>query len=45
MHTGLRDDISPKITDFRPGFNSRIIDKTLLENQSGITITPPKNGL
>jgi len=38
----LRDDISSKLTDFNPSFNSRIIDKTLRESRSRVTIPEPQ---
>jgi penicillin V acylase-like amidase (Ntn superfamily) len=38
MNAVLKDDISPKLTDFSSDFNSRVIDKTLLESRSRITI-------
>jgi len=42
INTVLKDDISSKMTDFNSKLNSRIIDKTLLECRSRITIPDPQ---
>jgi len=42
INTVLKDDISSKMTDFNSKLNSRIIDKTLLESRSRITIPDPQ---
>jgi len=42
MNAVLKDDIGSKMTDFSADFNSRIIDKTLLESRSRITIPDPQ---
>jgi penicillin V acylase-like amidase (Ntn superfamily) len=42
MNAVLKDDISSRLTDFNPDFNSRIIEKTLLESRSRITIPDPQ---
>jgi hypothetical protein len=42
MNAVLKDDISSKLADFSSSFNTRIIDKTLLESRSRITIPDPQ---
>lgn len=42
MNAVLKDDISAKLTDFSASFNSRIIEKTLLESRSRISIPDPQ---
>jgi penicillin V acylase-like amidase (Ntn superfamily) len=42
MNAVLKGDISTRLTDFTPGFNTRTIEKTLVQSRSRITIPDPQ---
>jgi penicillin V acylase-like amidase (Ntn superfamily) len=42
MNDVLKGDISSRLTDFTPAFNTRIVERTLVQSRSRITIPDPQ---